>query len=270
MVFSGGGGDYMATMGRKRPKTLHNFTLPDLKWGVQRSLRCMKLQSNGGSTSLDLRLRRQPSPSQFNGGADSRNRRLETGRWRSEEAIEEYGEKIISDLRIEAEKMKASIFRERIVDFEDEDKKEREREREASPPWNLRKRRAACKAPVAESVNCDEEAKFMSTLTKKEMEDDYMTMMGHRPPRRPKKRLRTLQKQIDLLHPAFYFTQVTEDIYQVPDAAETRKFLSNADVLSISELCGWFLVKFQHPTIGDWVLTGIVQEAPLGGEIVGT
>ncbi|CAF2138824.1 unnamed protein product, partial [Brassica napus] len=221
MVFSGGGGDYMATMGRKRPKTLHNFTLPDLKWGVQRSLRCMKLQSNGG--------------------VDDRNRRL----WRSagEEGIEEFGEK-----------MKESIFREQVVDYEEEEGK-REREREASPPWNLRKRRAACKAPVAESVNCDEEAKFMSTLTKKEMEDDYMTMMGHRPPRRPKKRLRTLQKQIHLLHPAFYFTQITEDIYQVPDAAETRKFLSNADVLSISELCGWFLVKFQHPTIGDWVLS---------------
>ncbi|CAN7040055.1 unnamed protein product, partial [Brassica rapa subsp. trilocularis] len=223
MVFSGEGGDYMATMGRERPKTLHNFTLPDLKWGVQRSLRCMKLQSNGG--------------------VDDRNRRL----WRSagEEGIEEFGEK-----------MKESIFREQVVDYEEEEgKREREREREASPPWNLRKRRAACKAPVAESGNCDEEAKFMSTLTKKEMEDDYMTMMGHRPPRRPKKRLRTLQKQIHLLHPAFYFTQITEDIYQVPDAAETRKFLSNADVLSISELCGWFLVKFQHPTIGDWVLS---------------
>ena len=182
----------MATMGRERPKTLHNFTLPDLKWGVQRSLRCMKLQSTGGSTSLDLRLRRRPSPSQFNGGVDDRNRRL----WRSagEEGIEEFGEK-----------MKESIFREQVVDYEEEEGK-REREREASPPWNLRKRRAACKAPVAESGNCDEEAKFMSTLTKKEMEDDYMTMMGHRPPRRPKKRLRTLQKQIDVnsKYPIFF------------------------------------------------------------------
>lgn len=217
----------MATMGRKRPKTLHNFTLPDLKWGVQRSLRCMKLQSNGG--------------------VDDRNRRL----WRSagEEGIEEFGEK-----------MKESIFREQVVDYEEEEGK-REREREASPPWNLRKRRAACKAPVAESVNCDEEAKFMSTLTKKEMEDDYMTMMGHRPPRRPKKRLRTLQKQIhvnsksfffflvdsvfqililfflfqlQLLHPAFYFTQITEDIYQVPDAADTRKVSSSPDLILLA------------------------------------
>lgn len=217
----------MATMGRERPKTLHNFTLPDLKWGVQRSLRCMKLQSNGG--------------------VDDRNRRL----WRSagEEGIEEFGEK-----------MKESIFREQVVDYEEEEGK-REREREASPPWNLRKRRAACKAPVAESVNCDEEAKFMSTLTKKEMEDDYMTMMGHRPPRRPKKRLRTLQKQIhvnsksfffflvdsvfqililfflfqlQLLHPAFYFTQITEDIYQVPDAADTRKVSSSPDLILLA------------------------------------
>ncbi|KAJ4909762.1 hypothetical protein Rs2_04383 [Raphanus sativus] len=151
MVFSCEGGDYNS--GRERPKTHQSFTLPDLKWGVQRSLRCMKV--------------------------------------RSEERIEEYGEKIMSDL-----KMKDSIFKER--------------------------RRAACKAPVTESGNF-EGAKFMSTLSKKEMEDDYMTMMGRRPPRRPKKRPRTLQKQIDLLHPAFYFTEVTEDIYEVPDAAETRK-----------------------------------------------
>nr|XP_018461388.1 PREDICTED: uncharacterized protein LOC108832397 [Raphanus sativus] len=118
---------------------------------------------------------------------------------RSEEGIEEYGEKIMSDL-----KMKDSIFKERVVDYE-EKMMETETEREASPPgvaaaevkpWNLRKRRAACKAPVTESGNC-EGAKFMSTLSKKEMEDDYMTMMGHRPPRRPKKRPRTLQKQID-------------------------------------------------------------------------
>ena len=158
---------------------------------------------------------------QSHGGADNRNRRLETERWRSEEGIEEYGEKIIWDLRTEAEKMKASIFRERIVDFEDEDKKERERE--ASPPgvaaevkpWNLRKRRAACKAPVAESVNCDEVAKFMSTLSKKEMEDDYMTMMGHRPPRRPKKRLRTLQKQIDVTPNTQSFFFLTDSVFQI-------------------------------------------------------
>ncbi|KAJ0266096.1 Uncharacterized protein HA466_0001510 [Hirschfeldia incana] len=180
MVFSGEGGEeYMSTMAREIPKTRHNFTLPaDLKWGVQRSLRCMNVQSHGG--------------------AEDRSRR-------SEERIEEYEEKI-----------KESIFRDQV-----EDKMGRERE---VKPWNLRKRRAACKAPVTESGNCDaNQNKFVSTLTKKEMEDDYMIMMGHRPPRRPKKRLRTLQKQIDLLHPAFYFTEVTEDIYEVPDVAETRK-----------------------------------------------
>ncbi|KAJ0242868.1 Uncharacterized protein HA466_0201350 [Hirschfeldia incana] len=186
MVFSGEGGEvYMSTMAREIPKTRHNFTLPaDLKWGVQRSLRCMNVHSHGG--------------------ADDRSRR-------SEERIEE--------------KIKESIFREQVED-------KMGREREVSPPgvaaevkpWNLRKRRAACKAPITESGNCDaNQNKFVSTLTKKEVEDDYMMMMGHRPPRRPKKRLRTLQKQIDLLHPAFYFTEVTEDLYEVPDAAETRK-----------------------------------------------
>ncbi|CAH8312221.1 unnamed protein product [Eruca vesicaria subsp. sativa] len=143
MVFSGEVEDYTATKTRReRRKTRHNFTLPDLKWGVQRSLRCISLQSHGG---VDNRR------SSENGG---------------EEGIEEYGEKIISDVRTEAEKkMKKSILW------------------EVSPPgvaaevkpWNLRKRRAACKAPP-EPENCNE-VKFVSTLLKKEMEDDYMILI---------------------------------------------------------------------------------------------
>ncbi|KAG2322602.1 hypothetical protein Bca52824_015815 [Brassica carinata] len=112
-------------------------------------------------------------------------------------------------------------------DHEGEDEQERG-EREVSPPWNLRKRRAACKAPVTDSEGIQKEEngvrpKFNPTLTKKEVEDDFIAMTGHKPPRRPKKRPRNVQKQIDPLHPASYFVEVTEDLYDVPDVAENGK-----------------------------------------------
>ncbi|KAF3508642.1 hypothetical protein F2Q69_00008008 [Brassica cretica] len=90
-----------------------------------------------------------------------------------------------------------------------------DKEKEVSPakPWNLRKRRAAaCKEPVEErTVNPSpprggvvEEAetttrpKFSVKLSKKEIEEDFMAAFGHRPPRRPKKRPRTVQKKLDV------------------------------------------------------------------------
>ncbi|KAF8053530.1 hypothetical protein N665_1404s0007 [Sinapis alba] len=181
--------DYTATGPKK--KTLHNFSFTDLKWGAHRNLRCTKIESNG----VDQRLRRRSSPPKF----DNRSR---------ENGIEEVKESILRDY---------------------EEEKRNKKEREVSPPWNLRKRRAACKAPINDSdgnqwkeKGFGEEngvrPKFVSTLLKKEVEDDYMVMMGHRPPRRPKKRPRNVQKQIDSLYPAFYFGEVTEDIYDVPDA----------------------------------------------------
>lgn len=114
-------------------------------------------------------------------------------------------------------------------DHEEEKTSKKEGEREVSPPWNLRKRRAACKAPATDSEGNQKEEengvrpKFNPTLTKKEVEDDFIAMTGHKPPRRPKKRPRNVQKQIDVLHPASYFVEVTKDLYDVPDVAENGK-----------------------------------------------
>ncbi|KAJ4874561.1 hypothetical protein Rs2_39579 [Raphanus sativus] len=184
---------------KKKRKTLHNFSFTDLKWGAQRSLRCSKIESNGGSPSpvaaVDQRLRRRSSPPKF---GDNRSRGLANA-----------GEE---------------------DDYEEEKTNKKEREMEVSPSWNLRKRRAACKeAPVTDSGGNNQKdekgvrPKFNSTLSKKEVEDDFMAMVGHPPPRRPKKRPRNVQKRIDSLYPAFYFGEVKEDIYDVPDASENGK-----------------------------------------------
>ncbi|KAK6146857.1 hypothetical protein DH2020_020726 [Rehmannia glutinosa] len=43
-----------------------------------------------------------------------------------------------------------------------------------------------------------ERAKFSVSLSKREIEEDFFAIVGHRPPRRPKKRARIVQKQLDV------------------------------------------------------------------------
>ncbi|KAH0919725.1 hypothetical protein HID58_027385 [Brassica napus] len=154
----------------KKKKTLHNFSFTDLKWGAQRNLRCTKIESN--VVAVDQRPRRSKlGDNRSHGGA---------------EGIEEEA---------------------KGEDHEEEKTSKKEGEREVSPPWNLRKRRAACKAPATDSEGIQKEEeengvrlKFNPTLTKKEVEDDFIAMTGHKPPRRPKKRPRNVQKQIDVIY----------------------------------------------------------------------
>ncbi|KAJ4828881.1 hypothetical protein Tsubulata_039851 [Turnera subulata] len=70
-----------------------------------------------------------------------------------------------------------------------------------------------------------ERAKFSLGLSKKEIEEDFMEMVCHRPARRPKKRPRAVQRQIDMLFPGMWLTEVTADMYTVPEVADTGKSL---------------------------------------------
>ncbi|XP_031248185.1 uncharacterized protein LOC116105962 [Pistacia vera] len=236
----------MSSHERSSSKPLHNFTLPYLKWGHQRHLRCMKLEDSSTTTTtlLNERPRRRSPPSS--------KLRKES----EEEGIDAVREKIINDLKTAADKMKDKILREE-VELEDE-------EEESSPaaaavvvaaPWNLRTRRAACKAPPiggaaagkgfrieekksnSSPIGSDavgaksprlkevkkERVKFAVNLTRKEIEEDFMELVGHRPPRRPKKRPRNVQKQLDNLFPGLWLTEVTVDSYKVPELADNGK-----------------------------------------------
>ncbi|RID46410.1 hypothetical protein BRARA_I03074 [Brassica rapa] len=264
----------------ERPKTLHNFTLPSLKWGSQRHLTCTKIEStSSGSGSGDPRLRRRSPPLRFSDSSvaipasgesehrsrssnrNSQHRRPRNaplksvddgGEEEEEEGIEEFRVKIMSDLKTVRDKITQSMY---ALGERDEEQRRTDgsgsgqEEKEVSPvkPWNLRKRRAACKEPaegrivnpspppsrndptrvvkerggVVEAETAAKEMtvrpKFFVKLSKKEIEEDFMAVVGHRPPRRPKKRPRTVQKKLDSLHPAFYLTQVTLDDYKVEE-----------------------------------------------------
>lgn len=156
-----------------------------------------------------------------------------------EDGIAVVRQKLILDLKTEADRMKDAILR---------------NGEEAVRPWNLRKRRAKVQAPVGDgrkvlkiddkkrnhspparlhgapklpqmrsSSDKTERVKFSLELSKKEIEEDFITMLGHRPPRRPTKRPKLVKKQLDTLLPGLWLTEVTADSYKVIEAAENGK-----------------------------------------------
>ncbi|KAK3225303.1 hypothetical protein Dsin_005165 [Dipteronia sinensis] len=178
------------------PHPLHNFTLPTLKWGNQRFLRCVKLHS--------------PPPSDHSHHQTFKSNPINHNSTPNTIARK----KLTFDHRI-VKKLKASIL---------EDEERAGNDNSSSKPWNLRTRRAACKAPLLrqqiEVKMKDERVKLSVSLLKEEVEMDFMAMVGTRPPRRPKKRPRIVQKQLDSLFPAIWLTQVSEDLYKVSQVPE--------------------------------------------------
>ncbi|CAI9785392.1 unnamed protein product [Fraxinus pennsylvanica] len=284
-------------MGTERSKALHNFTMPcGLRWGNQRYLRCMKVNSNGqistlsrfhgnDSDSSDYKHQQRRTTRENQRDSDGSHKMGPTRAVNSfgggrrfgdgdDDGIAAVREKVMSDLMAVADKMKDQIFKEGLQ--EDEIFVSPSRPPPPPPPspaaggiymsWNLRTRRAACKAPssgsvaggsgrnggavdgataggnnIAKAMTVDvmkpssvllpirtpstcgnksprlrigilgaaespsgekrEIAKFSVPLLRREIEEDFMAMVGHKPPRRPKKRAKNVQKELDTLFP---------------------------------------------------------------------
>ncbi|KAM0019872.1 hypothetical protein Hdeb2414_s0025g00660821 [Helianthus debilis subsp. tardiflorus] len=173
--------------------------------------------------------------------------------------IEATREKLMFDFQNEVVKMKDAILRERLVDPPPSTTAAAASTPPYNPPaerpWNLRTRRAACKAPRSpangvnnhgevlkpnsspatklrpasgvsgESTTAEERErpKFSVSLSRRELEEDFMAMAGQRLPRKPKRRPRAVQKQLDTLFPGLWLSEITADLYKVPDEAETGK-----------------------------------------------
>lgn len=218
MVFSGEEEESNMGSGSERGKPLHNFMLPCLKWGTQRHLKCMKIPSDEGS------------PSRNNATESEKKRsKISEQRFTGDEGIGAVREKLMLDLKTEADRMKDAILRkEKENNGGDEDEVEVVASAAAARErtWNLRTRKGVGggesgkgllkidekKPNVSPSAlrngnsgvklkgdgDSNEKVKFSLTLTKKEIEEDFMKMVGHRPPRRPKKRPRNVQRQMDV------------------------------------------------------------------------
>ncbi|GER44404.1 hypothetical protein STAS_21301 [Striga asiatica] len=61
--------------------------------------------------------------------------------------------------------------------------------------------------------------RFAVALSKAEIEEDFYGIVGHRPARRPKKRARIVQRQLDTLFPGLWLKEVTADMYKIDEAA---------------------------------------------------
>ncbi|KAK2977836.1 hypothetical protein RJ640_014582 [Escallonia rubra] len=59
--------------------------------------------------------------------------------------------------------------------------------------------------------------KFSISLTRQEIEEDIFSLTGSKPSRRPKKRSKAVQKQLDNLFPGVWLEPATHDLYKVPD-----------------------------------------------------
>ncbi|XP_022134637.1 uncharacterized protein LOC111006857 [Momordica charantia] len=220
-------------MAPERSNPLHNFSLPYLKWGSQRFLKCMKVSSHSNSNSSALHhpsAQRESKSYQFrartmNSRAANFSKHPSHSKQKpisASSSIETMREKIMLDIREESKKLKFSIPEEGGED-----------ESAAARPWNLRTRRAACKAPLEErnlELGSSSSTKALMekeknrtalsvSLSKEELEEDFAALVG-RLPRRPKKRPRVVQKQLDALFPGLLLTEVTLDSYKVSDVPE--------------------------------------------------
>ncbi|GLT51582.1 hypothetical protein SLA2020_249830 [Shorea laevis] len=64
----------------------------------------------------------------------------------------------------------------------------------------------------------EKKLKFSISLSREEIEEDIFAMTGSRPSRRPKKRAKNVQKQLDCVFPGLWLPSITCDSYRVPDA----------------------------------------------------
>ncbi|CAK7349705.1 unnamed protein product [Dovyalis caffra] len=218
---------------QERSKQLHNFSLPCLKWGNQRLLRCVKVSDDindhqdhqhqqQGFQSKPINLvsykNHKPNPIQVNNFAEKR-------------------------LKLPSSSPSFVVEEEKGGNID-----------ESPRPWNLRTRRAACKAPLRieeqttrrnvavspsryleidspkkyyeslmirrqQSFEMKEKVKFSVPLSKREIEEDFLEMVRIRPPRRPKKRPRIVQKYLDSIFPGLWLAEITPDSYKVHESS---------------------------------------------------
>ncbi|CAN8238831.1 unnamed protein product [Cochlearia groenlandica] len=212
--------------------TCNNLLPLNFKWGTQRYLRCVSVESQNQNLlrlpKILIRFRlgsdlKQPPANltaEINGGGESNG---------------EFRETIVSDLR--TERAKTPFNKRRLYD--DGDDGEESCPTAETRPWKLRRRGESSKGTVfdagegssdgvkrskaAAKKTAEKRRRFTAELTKKEIEDDFLEMTGNKPPKRSKKLSKASQNRINMLYPAFYLSEITQDLYNVPESKDKRK-----------------------------------------------
>ncbi|XP_059444904.1 uncharacterized protein LOC132176654 [Corylus avellana] len=231
-----------------KSQPLHNFSLPFLKWGGK------------SHTNTTSRCRRTVSPVSSEPDSDYHDSDPPPPRVGSRSAGNRFGFSpcSVSDRPQKPERGESGSAE---ADDGGERKREaaEEEEAEAQKPWNLRPRKAVQRSGMMEiraeravgavmaipgvqlqqqSENAQpkslrlrgiatesqstEKRKFWVALSKEEIEEDIFVMTGSRPARRPRKRPKNVQKQLDNVFPGMWLVGTTADSYRIAEAPAKR------------------------------------------------
>ncbi|PKA64657.1 hypothetical protein AXF42_Ash007404 [Apostasia shenzhenica] len=138
--------------------------------------------------------------------------------------IEELREKLLGHLREAADRMKLEIPPIRASPPATEIVDRRPEQSPEPLPWTLRTRRSANRLPAERTVRLrsedpekKEQRKFSIPLSREEIEEDVFALTGSRPHRRPKKRARIVQRQLDAIFPGLWLSEISPESYRVAE-----------------------------------------------------
>ncbi|GJT41912.1 zinc finger, CCHC-type containing protein [Tanacetum coccineum] len=210
----------------ERSNPLHNFNLP-LAWGKHKFLGCRNVYENESdgadefnenplAKNGDKRLGKQSSDDprknlRFKRNTSSGKDVVSDDVSDGEDEIWATREKLMGEYKLEIGNMKETTMKigecggsgvgvgDGSADMEIDD-----------PPADKKTIR-----PRRNLEKKEERPRFSLTLSRKEIEDDFFAMTGKKPPRRPKRRSRAVQAQINGLFPGSMLSEPHEDRYKV-------------------------------------------------------
>lgn len=229
-----------------KSQQLHNFSLPQLKWNKNNNNLHQRRRRAAESPP-----HRHRSPIRDSGSDQRKDDHVEKS---EKESIPEKDSKEKIFIRLRKSGKVAESADEENENLDQVPKKDETQvekggdvenceneEVEEPKTWNLRPRRAGKKVMNADnrgtmkiqenrtrvrtdaisgsSVGEKKETKqkFSVSLSREEIEEDFLLMTGSKPPRKPKRRTKTVQKQLDSVFPGLWLSSVTPDCYKVSD-----------------------------------------------------
>ncbi|XP_020584980.1 uncharacterized protein LOC110027772 [Phalaenopsis equestris] len=131
--------------------------------------------------------------------------------------LEELREKLMGHLREAADRMKLDIPPIKPAGATAMEQGPSSSAFETAIPWTLRTRRVPNIRLRTVASGKKEKHKFSISLSKEEIEEDVFALTGSRPRRRPKKRPRVAQRQLDAIFPGLLLSEITPETYRVPE-----------------------------------------------------
>ncbi|XP_039028722.1 uncharacterized protein LOC120162685 isoform X1 [Hibiscus syriacus] len=216
-----------------KSQPLHNFNFPFLKWGT-----------HGGDSSSRGSAENRRSPESDSDHHHLRPTRVGSRSTRMHRLSFPSRARPIKQIPREEEQQQQEEELLKPQGNKDEEE-EYEEEEAVQRPWKLRPRKAVVETStevvtsVAEKfgetaapksmrlrgfaenggvTEKKEKRKFWIALSKEEIEEDIFVITGSRPARRPKKRSKNIQKQLDNVFPGLWLVGTTADAYRIADA----------------------------------------------------